>query len=138
MLLPNISPYDLLSRCFYRRRGGVDGYWETDFCWKIPYHIQKLYPHRQGEGASLMWKDVNRGERGQNHWKCTAIRYAWPHILNKVDPSEHAARTNKQKSPIYFCSFYYTVLCLLFVYMSISVVLFLSNSIAIPGSYKYV
>ena len=46
MLLTNFNL--LTSWCFYRGRGGGDGYLVSNFCWKIPYHIQNLCLHGQG------------------------------------------------------------------------------------------
>ena len=69
--------------------GHGDGYLESDYCRKSPYHIQSLCPHGQvGEGVSQMWTGVDKGESGvKNHWKCADILYGlstiWQHTLRQ-------------------------------------------------------
>lgn len=46
--------------------GGGDRYLESEFCWKILYHILSLCLHGQGGGGSAKCGQVSAGGRGSN------------------------------------------------------------------------
>ena len=52
--------------------GGEMDTWSREFCWKILYHIQSLFSHRQ-EGVSQMWTGWVK-----NHLKCAGIGCGLP------------------------------------------------------------
>ena len=62
---------------------GGDGYSESDFCWKIPYHIHVcVRTDRWVKGQP----NVDRcGQEGQNRWKCAGILYICLPLLNLLN-----------------------------------------------------